>query len=132
MTFEQVWYFFRDKRDTTCPITEKLMDEGFRQKNRGYIENARNLGINNPSQWWHLMYYCVTKMEIGTKNYPYTPCGELLFWMAEVSGAISAEELQALQEEICHQKIERSEGNKKIKELCWNRIKETVERQSSL
>ena len=89
MTFAQVRKFFEDKRNVDCPLKTELIAKGYRQKSGGYINIAQDLGLDNPSQWWHLMNYCLSKEEqhIENSNYRYTPCGELLFWMAEVSGA---------------------------------------------
>ena len=37
MTYAQVKDFFQDKRDVTCDITNKLIENGFQQKTKGAI-----------------------------------------------------------------------------------------------
>ena len=133
MTYEQVIKFFCDKRDTPCEITNFLIQNGFQQKKgTGYLNIAKVSEINNPSQWWHIMNYCLSKIEQHKENdiYRYTPCGELLFWMAEVSKAVTKCELDMLAKEIVNNKnMRRKDANEKIKILCWDKIKETVEGQ---
>ena len=128
--YEQVIKYFCDKRDTSCEITIFLITNGFQQKKGiGYLRIAEALKIDNPSQWWHLMNYCLSKIEQHKEkeNYRYTPCGELLFWMAEVSEVVTKCELEKLAREIINNKdMSRDEANKKIKELCWKKINETV------
>ena len=132
MTYAQVYTYFKSKRDAECPITDKLIREGFQQqRGTGYLLIAEKSEIENPSQWWHIMNYCLKKYEMHLENerYRHTPCGELVFWMAEVSGAVSKGELEELQKEIINRKLTRSEGNKRIKELCFEKVKETVEKR---
>lgn len=131
MTYAQVKDFFQDKRDVTCDITNKLIENGFQQKTKGgYLEIADVSEIKNPSQWWHLMNYCLKKEEQHKENdnYGYTPCGELVFWMAEVSGAVEKEKLIGLAERIINsgEVDNRKKWNDEIKNLCWKKIKETI------
>lgn len=76
------------------------------------------------------MNYCLKQYETHSekKNYGYTPCGELIFWMAETSNAVGKDELIALKNEILIKNMSRLEGNRKIKELCWEKIKTRVEK----
>ena len=131
MTFAQARKFFEDKRDVDCHITNELIAKGYRQKSGGYIKIAQDLGLNNPSQWWHLMNYCLSKEEqhIENSNYRYTPCGELLFWMAEVSGAVEKCELEALKSRILlsGEVSNRTKWNAEIKTLCWERLCKKIE-----
>lgn len=131
MTYAQVRKFFENKRDVECNITKELIENGYRQKVGGYIKIAQDSGLNNPSQWWHLMNYCLSKEElhIENSNYRYTPCGELLFWMAEVSGVVEKTELEHLKRQILSSGEigNRTKWNAEIKKLCWERLCKKVE-----
>ncbi len=131
MTFAQVKKHFEDKSDVECNVTDELVTGGYRQKKGGYIKIARERGVINPSQWWHLMNYCQMKEENHEENksYRYTPCGELVFWMAEVSGAVTESELKTLKDRIlCSEEVgNRRKWNKEIKGLCWEEICRKIE-----
>lgn len=133
MTYAQVISFFQDKRDAPCEVTDKLINSGFQQeKGTGYLKIAEVSEIEKPTQWWHLINFCLGKYEKHKENdtYRYTPCGELLFWMAEVSKAVNKCELEKLANEIINDKaMSRRLANKKITELCWEKINETVEKR---
>lgn len=76
-------------------MTNKLIAAGYRQVGGGYIDKARKMGIVSPSQYWHLMSYC--DFVDGEKVFGRSiVCGELIFWMAEVSEAMLEGELQEL------------------------------------
>ena len=68
MNIKQVKTIFASKENTPCPLTERLVNSGYQQLSGGYIKRARkeNLEINFkknlPSQFWHLMTYCESKM----------------------------------------------------------------------
>lgn len=127
MTFSQVISFFQGKENIPCDITTRLIKNGFHQRRgTGYLSDVK-LGDTPPSQWQHLMNYCREKDE--NKAYPYTPCGELLFWMAEVSNAVDPKELEELADEIIDSGAINSRRiwNSKIKNLCWKNIKQKVE-----
>lgn len=132
MTNEQVFNFFKGKRDVECKVTDALINSGFYQKEGGYRVVADVCDISKPSQWWHLMSYCLTKYEFHKEKdqYPFTPCGELLFWMAEVSNAVPKDKLIELQTEIANNPDDRRGNNNKIKDLCWSKIVETVEQNT--
>ena len=75
---------------------------------------------NNPSQYWHLMSYCDSR----NPDKPFDKsvvCGELIFWMAEVSCAVEPKELEKLTKQI----IESAEAVKKGRPVYdrkkWNR-----------
>lgn len=141
MTIEQVIKCFVHKEETPCPLTKKLVGAGYQQKDGGYINRARKEGLeidykrNLPSQYWHLMSYCYSR-------HPQEPfrksivCGELIFWMAEVSESVPIEKLEKLVEKITHTAItvegdhpiyDRKFWNKEIQTLCFDAIKLTVE-----
>lgn len=124
MTFKQIFTFYWDKRDTPCPLTDMLVEGGY--KFGEYIKEAEAEEIPNPTQWWHLMHYCLKQYELHNENstYPYTPCGELIFWMAEVSGVVSTEVLEGLKDSLLDkQDITRRQGNSMITKVCWESIK---------
>ena len=135
MTYAQVYNFYKDKRDVECECTKELIKAGFYQRQDGYIAVAIASGlVIPPSQWWHLMQYCLGKYENHeeSKNYQYTPCGELIFWMAEstlqVSDEFSKEELEKLKNKILNIGVlKRKIINEEIKNVCWDRIKKIVE-----
>lgn len=127
MTYGKVLTFFKKLQDENPPITDKLVKNGFKQVCDGYILEASQRGIENPSQHWHLKTYCEAKIKEGklNHNYRYTPCGELLVYMAEASKAVDAVTLEGLVEEIItsDQIHNRRFWNNRIKDVCWDKIK---------
>lgn len=141
MTIEQVKEFFVDKEHVPCPLTEKLVKAGYQQVSGGYIDRAKREGIlvdyksNSPSQYWHLMTYCDSRD--GSKAFSKSiVCGELIFWMAEVSRAVDC----ATSEQIVNKIIEsaglskgerpnydRVKWNQAIQDACFERIQANVE-----
>ena len=141
MDVRQVREYFEGKENVPCPLTEKLIKAGYQQTSGGYIDAARKQGIEidyrnaKPSQYWHLICeYCPSvgeNKEFG-KN---IVCGELIFWMAEVSGAVPKEELSKLVDEIIAEnlgtselpKYDRKKWNRKIQELCFDAVSQLDE-----
>ena len=130
MTYNDVDKYFKDLQDVDPPITAELISKGYRQKRGGYISDAKNQNISNPTQWWHITHYCKAKIGQGKgeEPYPYTPCGELLIYMAEVSKAVEEKMLRSLVEEIVNSSDidNRRKWNNEIKKLCWESIKEKI------
>lgn len=135
MNISQVKNYFKDKETTPCPLTEKLIKSGYQQTGGGYIEKAKQQGIEvdyknaKPTQYWHLMEYCgsVDENKKFTKS---IVCGELIFWMAEVSNAVSKNKLETLLDEIITSDItNRRKWNKKIQNLCFDKIAFKIESQ---
>lgn len=142
MTVEQVIRYFIHKDETPCPLTERLVGAGYQQKDGGYIKRARKEGIeidykrNLPSQYWHLMTFCYSRPT--KENFTKTiQCGELIFWMAEVSDCVPKADLAALVEEISKSAIKgaderpiynRRHWNREIQRLCFDAIKNKVEK----
>ena len=136
MTIGEVKAFFQDKENTPCPLTEKLVKAGYQQISGGYIDRAKKRGIkvdyrdNSPSQYWHLMTYCNSR----SVDKPFSKsivCGELIFWMAEVSGAVEKEQLERLADQIISSAnlssgtrpiYDRIKWNREIQSLCFNKI----------
>lgn len=126
MTKEEIRDFFIDK-DLPSPITDRLIAAGYRQKSGGYIAYAASQGIKDPSQYWHLIYeWCALTKE----NAPFNrsiQCGELIFWMAEVSGAVDAQTLNQLADEIIEYYLQdRRRGNRVIQAVCFDKILQVV------
>ena len=92
-----------------------------------------------PSQYTHLINYCKRRLKDGAVYFNRTvQCGELIFWMAEVSQALSEKELLDLQQNILKNykketysngKIvyDRKAANQLILKTCYDRIKDVVE-----
>lgn len=145
MTIQQVKEFFQDKEQYSCPVTEKLVKAGYQQVSGGYINRAKDEGMlvdyntNSPSQYWHLMSYCEGRD--GKKTFSKSiDCGELIFWMAEVSGAVDSEELDWLADQIiesgnyssgCKPIYDRIMWNSEIHRLCFDRIQMIVEKSTA-
>lgn len=140
MTIEQVKDYFIDKKEVPCPLTEKLVKAGYQQISGGYIDKARRRDVRvsykdiSPSQYWHLMTYCDSR----PIDHPFTKsvtCGELIFWMAEVSGAVDKKELERLANQIIESAdlsrgirpiYDRKKWNREIQNLCFNGILKIV------
>ena len=145
MNTKQILEFYYDKKDTPCPETEDLIKSGYQQERGGYIAKAKELGIEvdykkaMPTQWWHLIEsYCDNKKLY--KLFPYSiKCGELYFWMAEVSGVLTRNELIKLKKQAigaCKilkrrnkslSPLYTSKGNLIIRERCYKEIKKFIE-----
>ena len=82
-------------------------------------------------QYWHLMSsYCSSKKDddIFSKR---IVCGELIFWMAEVSGRVPTAELEQLVDRIIQDPVgmdgerpvyDRRKWNAEIQRVCFDRI----------
>ena len=145
MTIKEISDYFRDKENHPCPLTEKLVKAGYQQRNGGYIDRAKREGImvdytkNSPSQYWHLMTYCDSKKvdDLFTKS---IVCGELIFWMAEVSDIITKESLIRLVDRIINDPVrmdgnkavyDRRKWNKEIQSVCFDRICQAVDKKAT-
>lgn len=128
MNNRQVRKFYEGKDSIPCPLTEQLVEAGFKQKSGGYIKYAKECNIDNPTQYWHLIESWSKR---STEDAHFTraiQCGELLFWMAEVSQAVEYDELVNLKNLIIREYLDRrTEGNRKIQEVCFERIVGIVE-----
>ncbi len=142
MNIRQVEEFFKDKKNTPCPLTERLIKAGYQQTGGGYINLAKKRGLivdytkAEPTQYWHLIEeYCpsVDKDKSFSKS---IVCGELIFWMAEVSKAVPNSKLEKLLERIIADgnkdtappKYDRIKWNKEIQNLCFDAIVDRVEK----
>lgn len=142
MNIRQVEEFFKDKNNTPCPLTERLIKSGYQQTSGGYINLAKKRGLTvdytkaEPTQYWHLIEeYCPSVNEDKTFNKSIV-CGELIFWMAEVSKAVPYDKLKELLEQIIADgngttppKYDRIKWNKGIQNFCFDAIVGVVEKQ---
>lgn len=127
MNNRQVRKYF-EELNAESPVTDELIAGGFVQKSGGYISYASEMGIKNPTQKWHLIEsWCKRTEETASFNRT-IQCGELIFWMAEVSHAVGEEELRNLKDDILKNYLnDRSGGNRKIQSVCFDRIVNVVE-----
>ena len=132
MNIHQVEEFFKDKNNTPCPLTERLIKAGYQQTSGGYIDLVKKRGLTvdytkaepTPS---------VDKDKSFNKS---IVCGELIFWMAEVSKAVPNKQLEELLNRIIADrntsttppKYNRIKWNKEIQNLCFDAILIKVEK----
>lgn len=89
--------------------------------------NAKRAGIKDPSQYWHLIYSWSAQSGDDASFTKAIQCGELIFWMAESSGAVSKEELNELCDQILAGDVKnRRYWNRVIQSVCFDKIVETV------
>lgn len=134
ITYNDVYNCFINLEQSDPPITANLISNGYKQKSGGYIKIALEKNICAPTQWWHIISYCMANIEQGNGNkiYRFTPCGELLFYMAEKLNAVDTDELEKLANKIINSgEIEnRRRWNTEIKILCWDNIKNILDNNS--
>jgi len=142
-TIGEIIHFFIGKEDYPSPLTERLVKAGYQQISGGYIDKANEQRIsvdyrqNTPSQYWHLMSYC--QRRDPSKIFPQSiVCGELLFWMAEVSNSVSSMQLNEVLDNIINNPLcikgdrpyyDRRKWNNVIHKLCFDSICSVVERK---
>lgn len=123
--------YFKTRFDKDCPYTEALIKSGFQQSRRtGYTRDALSKGIPvdysiaSPSQGWHFKNYLEnvdpTKARILSIS-----CGELIYWWAETSSALTPQELKKLAEAI--KPLGRRQANSLIRERCLPKVLKIVE-----
>jgi len=144
---KQVRSYYENKENYPCPLTEKLIKAGYQQAEGGYIDFAKEQGLEidyrkgSPTQWWHLIRsYCdKTKPDEPFKE-SYT-CGELIFWMAEVANCVDTSKMEKLVNDIIESGTptnprnptkpnaiyHKNKWNPKIHELCYESINKAVE-----
>ena len=129
VTNRQIRSFFQDKENVKHPLTDKLIQGGYRSQ-QGYIKTARLKGIENPTQYWHLISSWCDQSPNDAPFDKTIQCGELIFWMAEVSGAVSKKRLGELCEQILEDVNNRQENNRIIQKVCFDEIIRVVEANS--
>jgi hypothetical protein len=142
MNVRQVEKFFKDKKDAPCPLTERLIKAGYQQTSGGYIDLAKKRGITvdytkaEPTQYWHLVEEYIPSVPEDKVFSKSIVCGELIFWMAEVSKAVPEGELEDLLKRIVADrdksttppKYDRIKWNKEIQNLCFDAIVNIIEK----
>ena len=129
MTNRYIKKFFERKEieEAHCPLTNELIMGGYKQKSDGYIEYAKEKGVENPTQYWHLIESWSNNRQLDAPFDRRIQCGELIFWMAEVSKAVDFQTLTELKEEILGTYLNnRRRGNRKIQDVCYDKIVNTV------
>ena len=143
MNIRQVEEFFKDKKDTPCPLTERLIKAGYQQTSGGYIDLAKKRGLTidytkaEPTQYWHLIEEYIPSVPEDKTFSKSIVCGELIFWMAEVSRAVPDDKLEELLDQIIADgdksttppKYDRIKWNKEIQNLCFDAIVDIIEKQ---
>lgn len=143
MNIRQVKQFFSNKKEAPCPLTERLIKAGYQQASGGYIDLAKKRGITvdytmaEPTQYWHLVEEYIPSVPEDKVFSKSIVCGELIFWMAEVSKAVPEEKLEELLERIITDgdkgtippKYDRIKYNKEIQNLCFDAIVNIIEKQ---
>lgn len=152
MTIECIKNVYMDKKDTPCPITEKLIKAGYQQVYGGYIKYAKDNLVTVdyrkalPTQWWHLIKSYCERREQQDYFRKSIVCGELILWMAEVLECVSNEELSNLVDRIIKSSrpkrrydskkpsvvYDRKKWNLEIKKLCFDRIIRTIENNNAI
>ena len=127
MVNRQVRQFYTDKENVDHSITDRLISGGYVQPAGGYILNAKRAGVKDPSQYWHLIYSWSAQSEDEAPFNKSIQCGELIFWMAESSGAVSKDKLNELCDQILAGDVkDRRYWNRVIQIVCFDSIVETV------
>lgn len=124
----QIKNYFSKMEKTPCPHTDRLIAAGYRQKSGGYISYAKQMGISNPTQYWHLMESWSARSKDNQTFGKNITCGELIFWLAEVSNAVDKNTLNKLANTIIDNYLNnRKKGNQLIQQVCFEKIKFIVE-----
>ena len=125
------WNYFKARMDAPCPKTDALIKAGFQKPGSGYIDYAKSLGLEVdyrkalPNQGWHMVKSYLERTEPDKARIASVSCGELWFWAAEVSGALSEKELDGLAEEVLALDCRRK-ANTLIRKRCLPGIIEIV------
>jgi len=140
MNIRQVKEFFKNKKDVPYPLTERLIKAGYQQTSGGYIDLAKKRGLTvdytkaEPTQYWHLVEEYAPSIPENRAFSKSIVCGELIFWMAEVSKAVPKDKLEELLERIIADgdksttppKYDRVKWNKEIQKVCFDAIANNI------
>ena len=152
MNTEQVINYYKNKKDTPCPLTEELIKAGYQQGCTGYIKYAKEQGVTvdyreaKPHQCWHLIEAYCNNTNANKSFDKKIQCGELIFWMAEVADCVDEDKMRNLVNEIIasgeqrtvrsetkpNVKYARGKWNREIQTLCFENITKTVENFSQI
>ena len=118
--------YFEPLMEAACPKTDALIRSGFQQSSGGYIEYAKRCGMDVdykmglPKQGWHFIRSYLDRTQPEKARIENVVCGELIYWLAEVSNALTEEELDDLAIEV--RSLDRRKANSLIKDRCFSRI----------
>jgi len=150
MNAKQIRDYYEDKKEYKCPLTEYLIKSGYQQRKGDYIAYAAEYSAAHPedvievdytkaspNQWWHLIKSWCDRSNPKLTFRRSIRCGELYFWMAEVSGVFQEDELRELADQALRVARENTsdgkmplrtvESNLIIRDYCFDRIKIAVE-----
>lgn len=122
--------YFEPLMDQPCPKTDALIMSGFRQRSGGYIDYAKKCGIDAdyknaaPNQGWHFIRSYLDRTDPEKARIDRVSCGEMIYWLAEVSKALSDEELDELARDVS--KLDRRSANSLIKAKCFPKVLKIV------
>ena len=148
MNTAQVRSYYEKRENDDCPLTKKLIKAGYQQsKYEGYMNFAKKQGVEvdyrrgEPNQWWHLIKSYCDRSKPETTFSKSIKCGELIFWMAEVSKCADSCKMEKLVDEIIASgttktvriktiptaMYDREKWNETIYDLCYESINQVVE-----
>ncbi len=122
--------YFEPLINQPCPKTDALIMSGFQQPSGGYIDYAKQSGIvvdykkALPNQGWHFIKSYLDRTDPEEARIENVSCGEMWYWLGEVSKALSDEELDTLSQDI--RGLGRRRANSMIKARCFKKILEIV------
>jgi hypothetical protein len=130
MTNKQIKQYLENNKDFEArktPITDRLIIGGYQQDpNSGYRLTAKQEGIENPTQYWHLMNWSNNSSDDATfgKN---IVCGEFIFYLAEATQAVDTDTLKDLCNKILADLGKgRRYWNGEIQKVCFDKIVEKI------
>ncbi len=129
--FNEFKKYFTPLENAPCPKTEQLIKSGVQQSGDGYIAYAKSLGMTVdytqalPKQGWHFVKSYLERSDPQTSRIDKIQCTELVYWLAEVSHALSDQELDELAEKIKSIPTRR-EANYYTRAYCFPRICDIV------
>ena len=86
MNNQEIIAFYGPLRGLSTPETDRLIRGGFVQQSGGYISYARERGVSEPTQYWHLMRSWSDRSSPQATFGRNIRCGELIIYMAEAAG----------------------------------------------
>lgn len=123
MDNQQIRNFYLSKEYVPTPETDRLIAGGYMQKSDGYIEYAKECGVE-PTQHWHLIHsWSDRSSEHEQFRWP-IQCGELYVWMAEVAGVSGVGEVV---DAMLQAPDDRKRGNKLAYHTLFDKIAKRVE-----
>ena len=122
--------YYEAKMHAPCPKTEMAMKKGIAQRSGGYIEFAKKCGIpispetGSPAQGWHFLRSYLDRTDPGKAKIGNIQCVELWCWLAEMSHALSEEELHVLIDKASN--MSRKNANNLFRSTCYPKVYDIV------